>query len=430
MAEPSREEVLAEARRGIERHRKADLEVRVSDAGGRPCRGVPLSVRMVRHEFLFGCALFDALADREEEGRKPADETLLCRWEKFRQLAKDLFNFATLPFYWKTYEREKGRTASGFVSRLYDWCVSSGMTPKGHPLVWHEAVPAWLPQDETELLRLMRERLERIARDFGPRGGHPLAFVDFINEPTAAPRHFSNPVARWMQRVGPDEAITTAYDFCREFDLPSRGIINHYLHDDEFFCAVRRLIDSGRKVAAVGLQSHQHSGTRPPSMFWETSDRFASLGVAVHWTENSVLSGEHKKLRLVNEQLEAPSCWPSTPEGEERQAQELVDQYTTLFGHPAVAALTQWNFSDARSWLGAPSGLLDRNLNPKPAYEALYRLIKKEWWTDAQSKTNGEGLCRLRVFRGNYEITAGTGENSRSVQTEVRQPSVSVRIDL
>jgi Iron-containing alcohol dehydrogenase len=46
--------------------------------------------------------------------------------------------------------------------------------------------------------------------------------------------------------------------------------------------------------------------------------------------------------------------WPSTPEGEERQADELVRHYTTLFLHPAVAAATYRGLADDGAWLGAP----------------------------------------------------------------------------
>ena len=44
--------------RGIETHRKGLFAVRVLDREGKPLSGVPVRVKLNRHEFKFGCALF------------------------------------------------------------------------------------------------------------------------------------------------------------------------------------------------------------------------------------------------------------------------------------------------------------------------------------------------------------------------------------
>ena len=45
--------------------------------------------------------------------------------------------------------------------------------------------------------------------------------------------------------------------------------------------------------------------------------------------------------------------------------------YTALFAHPAVQAITWWDFSDLGAWLGAPAGWLRRDMSPKPVYDRL-----------------------------------------------------------
>jgi hypothetical protein len=52
-------------------------------------------------------------------------------------------------------------------------------------------------------------------------------------------------------------------------------------------------------------------------------------------------------------------------------------------------------------------GLLDFNLNPKPAYDALYNLFHNEWTTVADCETNAEGEAKFKGFFGEYEITVG-----------------------
>jgi GH35 family endo-1,4-beta-xylanase len=317
------------------------------------------------------------------------------------------------------------------VARLWDWCAANGMKTKGHPLIWCEAVPDWLPQDRDELDRLIRRRMDDLAADFGPLSARPLDFVDFLNEPTVQPANFDNPLALWMRDLGPDGTAEMAYDRAAAFRPAERGILNHFLRDETYLELARRLIDGGRPIRAIGLQSHQHSGTRPLWMFQEETDRFAALGVPVHWTENSVLSGEARRIRFVKGRADVPP-WPSTPEGEARQAEALVQQYTLLFGHPAVEAVTQWNFTDAASWLSAPSGLLDKDLRPKPAYRALHELIRGRWWTDADLVADRRGLARSRVFRGNYRlrVIAPDGAAERELDATVADSAVRLSVDL
>jgi len=403
---PSNAELLARARDRIQTHRKSDLTVEVLNGDGKPARGVRVEVRMQRHKFLFGIALFEALADKDEQFCRPRAMKALDHWDDLRSRARDLFNFGTLPVYWGRYEPQPGETNAQKVKHLHEWCVEGGWKTKAYPLVWCSGPPPWLPDDPREIERLIGERMERLVTDFGPGSDHPLDFVDFINEPTVQPENFDHALARWMQTIGADASVQMAYQACRGYDLPRCGIINHFMRDEEFLGVCRRLTEGGRPLRAVGLQSHQHSGTRPLWMFQEETDLFAeTLGLPVHWTENSILSGENRRIRFVQGKAEVPP-WPSTPEGEERQERALAEQYTLLFGHPKVEALTQWNFTDATAWLGAPSGLLDEDLQPKPAYRALHELIRGQWWSEVDLDTKSDGCATERVFKGDYRVRA------------------------
>lgn len=100
------------------------------------------------------------------------------------------------------------------------------------------------------------------------------------------------------------------------------------------------------------------------------------------------------------------TSWPSTAEGEARQADEIERHYRSLVSHPAVEAITYWGFSDRGMWLGAPGGLVRADGSPKPAYEALRRIIAEEWWVSpATVRTDGEGRVRVSGFRGEYAVS-------------------------
>ncbi len=53
--------------------------------------------------------------------------------------------------------------------------------------------------------------------------------------------------------------------------------------------------------------------------------------------------------------------WPSTPEGEARQADEVERHYRTLLAHPSVRSITYWGLSDDGMWLGAPGGFVRKD---------------------------------------------------------------------
>jgi hypothetical protein len=102
--------------------------------------------------------------------------------------------------------------------------------------------------------------------------------------------------------------------------------------------------------------------------------------------------------------------WPSTPEGEERQAREMLEMYEILFAHPQVEAITNWSGSDD-GWLHAPAGILRIDNSEKPAYKALKAKVENEWrtqalaHTDADGYVNMDGLENVEGFKGAYELS-------------------------
>ncbi len=138
-----------------------------------------------------------------------------------------------------------------------------------------------------------------------------------------------------------------------------------------------------------------HGGVWTMQKVWEVCDRYAKFGIPIHFTEATIVSGRKENDKWTD----------STAEEEERQAEYVPNFYTALFAHPAVQAITWWDFSDNGAWMGAPSGWLRKDMSPKPVYDRLLKLIKKEWWTQTQGRTNGQGEITHRGFAGDYNIT-------------------------
>ena len=94
--------------------------------------------------------------------------------------------------------------------------------------------------------------------------------------------------------------------------------------------------------------------------------------------------------------------WPTTPEGEERQAREWKEMMEILFGSPSVEAVTGWDLADG-AWLHAPSGLIRLDNSVKPSYLELKRLSQEVWTTDVTLTTDANGCVNLNGYRGMYE---------------------------
>ncbi|GHV08300.1 hypothetical protein FACS1894160_2370 [Bacteroidia bacterium] len=92
----------AEANARIEKHRKEDVSIRLTQ-NGKPVNGATVRVEMTRHEFFFGSNIFGWGANNTEYNRRFAE----------------LLNFATVGFYWAGYEAEKDKLAYDAMERFY-----------------------------------------------------------------------------------------------------------------------------------------------------------------------------------------------------------------------------------------------------------------------------------------------------------------------
>lgn len=384
--EPAELDLLGQAEDRIRRHRRRRRTVVVRDAEGRPVAGVGVRVEMVRHEFLFGCNLFQFGRFRDD----PLEQD-------YRRRFADLFNFATLGFYWSWYEPRRGEPGHERVERALSWAGEHAIVCKGHPLVWDHpaASPRWLPEQDEALSRCVEERVREIVGRFRGR----LEIWDVVNEPTHLPdRANRTRMARWGEKLGPVAYARRPLEVARSANPGARLLVNDYRLDQRYYEILDALRgpDGQPLYDAVGLQSHMHGGPWPLRRIERVCEQFARLGRPLHFTEVTVLSGPR---------LGPGENWgPTTPELEQLQAEYVEKLYTTLFGHPAVEAITWWDLSDRGAWQRAAAGLLRADMSPKPAYERLQNLLRQRWWTRAEGTTDAAGAWSCEAFHGWYRI--------------------------
>ena len=390
-------------------HRKSRVRLSFKKADGSPLAAETVELRQTRHEFLFGCGGFDALdfAGGKHDGGVFDENEKAARKELLDRIFA-LCNYATLPFYWGRYEPEEGKPDEKRTVAAAKYYAERGVVTKGHPLCWHTACAPWLLTYSNA--DIIRKQLDRIRRDVGAFRGL-IDKWDVINEVVIMPifDKYDNAVTRICREMGRVKMVKEVFAAAKEANPGASLLINDFDLSTNYEILIDGCLQAGVPIDTIGLQTHQHQGYRGLAWFQEILERYSHFGLPLHFTENTIVSGHIMPAHIVDLNDYKIPDWPTTPEGEERQAKELVEMYETLFAHPAVGAITNWDATDGR-WLGAPSGLLRKDNSPKPAYDALMALVRGEWWTTETLGTDGRGEAVFEGFRGDYEaIVRGKG---------------------
>jgi GH35 family endo-1,4-beta-xylanase len=240
--------------------------------------------------------------------------------------------------------------------RVVSWFVDRGVPAKGHPLTWHTLAPSWLLDlPAAEVVEALRARIEREVSGFAGL----IDVWDVVNEAVIMPvfRQEDNGITRASREIGRIGLIATAFEHARASNPSATLLLNDFDMSTAFECLLEGVLEAGIEVDAIGLQSHMHQGYWGEEKTLETLERFARYGLPLHLTETTLVSGHLMPAEIVDLNDYQVDDWPSTPEGEERQADELVRHYRTLLSHPSVEAITYWGLTDRGAWLGAPAGL-------------------------------------------------------------------------
>jgi GH35 family endo-1,4-beta-xylanase len=395
-AEESAGRILDGADARIEKYRKGDMVLRLLGPGGKGLKASsPVSVEQTRHKFLFGCNIF-----KLNRCRTPEDNAAYA--ERFAAL----LNYATLPFYWWNYERQRGKPDDARTEEIIRWCKANRVTTKGHPLAWNWGEQKWLPDDPEAAMKLQLGRIERCVGRF--KGG--IDIWDVVNEATHYDRdhakEYAPKLTEAISRMGVGAYVREAFKAARKANPSATLLINDYRTDPPYADKVisKLVDDKGNPLYdCIGIQSHMHGRYWGAARAWDVCERFSKFGKPLHFTETTVVSGP-----------KAQQGWLTTPEGEKRQAEQVAEFYRVLFSHPAVEGITWWDFTDQGAWQRAPAGFLRSDMSPKPAYTELLGLVKGKWWTQVKAKVGDGGKVRFRGFFGQYKVTARVGGRRQS----------------
>ncbi|CAL9574187.1 Endo-1,4-beta-xylanase A [Streptomyces sp. enrichment culture] len=292
------------------------------------------------------------------------DTTALAQDAPYRALAGSEFSSVTPEnvMKWEVIEPRRGEYDYAAADRLVRFAERHGQKVRGHTLVWHSQLPAWLTSGDftpDELRAILRRHITDTVRHFKGRIWH----WDVVNEAFNDDGTLRDSI--WLRELGPGY-IADAFRWAHAADPRAKLFYNDYNIEwagpksDAVLDLVRTLRAEGVPVHGVGFQGHLGIQYGLPDGVADNFRRFDALGVQTAVTEadvRMVVPADEEKLRAQAEgyRLLLDACL---------RARHCV-------------SFTVWGFTDKYSWVpdtfegeGA-ANVLDEEYRPKPAYRAL-----------------------------------------------------------
>lgn len=416
----------------IKRNRMTETRLEIYDKDGNEVTDADIHIELKNHEFKFGCNAF--LAGDFKSDEKNAE---------YERIFTEVFNQAVIPFYWKEDEPIRGEwrfdKASPYIYRrppadyMLEFCEKTGCQPKGHNLIWSSmgGLPKWLVAENDK--RQAGIDIEKRFRILSERYAEKIPVWDVTNE-------FAG--ANFCDEFLPDDTLIRAWQLANELFHNNHLIINDYqcLFNDHYkgkmsalYQQVKRIEENGLRVDGVGMQCHLFHNenellTDEPQKITaeymiKMINTYSTLGKDIHLSEITIPSydGRDEYLELQNIITE--------------------NMYKLWFSMENVKSIVWWNLVDNTAIKASPNapfdenyfggGLLKGDFTKKPAYYTVENLIKKEWHTSVDTKTNQKGYASFCGFNGDYEITIkkGADETKKKIKVSKENPLITIKLD-
>jgi endo-1,4-beta-xylanase len=273
---------------------------------------------------------------------------------------------------WEVLEPERGRLDFTAADELVASARRNHQGVRGHTLLWHNQLPAWLTQGvdsgtitPTELRGILRQHILDVVSHF--RG--KLYQWDVVNEVIDDNANLRDTI--WLRNLGPGY-IADAFRWARQADPKVKLYLNDYnveagnAKSDAYFRLAQDLLRQRVPVDGFGAQGHLgvQFGFNTAAEVAANLNRFNNLGLETSLTEVDV--------RMV-----------MPPDNVKLQAQ--AQGYSVLMQGCLLArkcvSFTVWGYTDKYSWVpgfftgqGA-ANLLDENFAAKPGYRELQAVL-------------------------------------------------------
>lgn len=408
---------------GIEANRKGLATLIFEDQDGSPVSDVHVEVRQKTHDFRFGgnCFMIDEMESEEKNA-------------EYKKRFAELFNLATIPFYWCDLEPEKGKPRFTKDSpKIYrrpapdlcvEFCEENKIEPKLHCLNYDQWTPLWVPDKVQEVKRYLDKRFSEI----GERYANVIPSMEVINE-TLCPQKGKEDFRQGTVFFKEPDIVEWSFEHARKYLPATKLIINeatefiwgkgfHY-NRGAYYQQIQRALSKGASIDSIGMQYHMFYQAEDearmtpqfydPRNLYAVMDQYADFGKNLQVTEITI------------------PAYSTAMEDEDLQAEIIKNLYRIWFSHPNMEAIIYWNLVDGYAAF-APQGdmtygenyfhgaLLRFDMTQKPAYKVLKKLIHETWNTRLSLDSGSRDCVNLKGFYGEYELEVTA--NGKTVKKE------------
>jgi endo-1,4-beta-xylanase len=350
-------------------------EIRMGDITVKTSPGADVEIRQIRHEFLFGTAITNRLAEMNDNAMSGEDR------EEFLKVLSENFNYAVHEDALKWYGCEKEYNVVDYTEadRIWELCNRLNIPMRGHCIFWakDKYIMPWLRELDNDKLR---EAVIRRAVDVTNHFKGRIDEFDLNNEMIHGDffrRRLGYGIINemaWAAKAGNPDVTLYVNDY---------GVLDVGYNDGTYLTQIENLIANGVPIQGIGCQAHRAHDFQtitPAKHVQKTLDRLAKFNLPIKITE----------------------CLFEYDD-EETRVQELNKLLPIYFAHPAVEAILMWGFWEGAHW--KPNAAMWRlDWTPKPQALAYRDLVFKKWWTQVTGKADDSGIFKLRAFYGDYMI--------------------------
>ena len=273
--------------------------------------------------------------------------------------------------------------------RLAAFAQKNKMKVIGHTLCWHMQSPAWMfegpdgkPLPREEALKNLQEHIRTVVTHYK---GQILGW-DVVNEAIDNGDGYLRDTP--AKRAIGDDFIIKAFEFAAAADPSVELYYNDYNNEsgakrEKTIRLIREIKAKGLRINAVGIQGHWQLDRPDLKTIEEAILAYNKEGVKVMITELDI--------DVLPVTLKGPAPDPyrnGCPDEIQGQlAKRYADIFTLFAKHSdKITRVTFWGLSDGHTWLnnwpvkGRSNHplLFDRQLEPKPAYNAVIESLESK----------------------------------------------------